>query len=184
MPQYHEPVPAPRLYINLRRLIVFLLVLIFLVVILGVVRGFDSSRTPGWESELERYLLVSHRSLSETRIVSAVEAASPQNFSPDQVTAVLTDWTWDGISKIPLPNAIYCVRLESRAPDHKDLIGRRRWEVVLLGYHDDELWHSGWLVHEINYEVSEQGLQEMLVRLGCNLGLDNLQTRYTIARSG
>jgi hypothetical protein len=160
---------------NSRKLILFLLVLAVLVVILGVVRRFESNRTPGWQSELEQYLLISQRSLSEIRIISVVEAANPQNFTPDQVTAVPTDWTWEGISEIPHPTAVKCVRLESNSLDHEDLAGHRRWEVVLLGYHDDGLWHSGWVVHEIKYEVSEQDLQELLVRLGCDLGLDNLQ---------
>lgn len=175
---------SSQLDMNSRKLILFLLVLAVLVVILGVMRRFESNRTPGWQLELERYMLISQRSLSETRMVSVVEAASPQNFPPDQVTAVPTDWTWEGISEIPPPTAVKCVRLESRILDHEDITARRRWEVVLVGYHDDGLWHSGWLVHEINYAVSEQESQEMLVRLGCDLGLDNLQAQYSIIQSG
>jgi hypothetical protein len=88
---------------------------------------------------------------------------------------------WEGISETPLPTVVQCVRLESNTLDQEGLLGNRRWEVVLLGYHDDGLWHSGWLVHEINYEVSEQGLQEMLVGLGCDLDLDKLQAGYSTA---
>lgn len=157
-----------------RKLILYLLVCAVFVGILGVMRRFESHKTPGWQTELERYLLTSQRPLSGTRIISAVEAASPQNFAADQVSAVPTDWTWEGIHNIPPPTAVQCVRLESSALDHENLSGRRRWEVVLVGYHDDGLWHSGWLVHEVKFEVSEQGLQEMLQRLGCDLGLDNL----------
>lgn len=163
---------------NSRKLISFFLVLAVLSVILVVVHRFESHKIPGWQAELERYLLISQRFLSETRIISVVEAASPQNFVPDQVTAVPTGWTWEGISEIPLPTAVQCVRLESYVLDHENLMGRRRWQVVLVGFHDDGLWHSGWVVHEINYEVSGQELQEMLVRLGCDLGLDNLQAVY------
>lgn len=173
-PDFESP-PGRQRDTTSRIFILLLLILGVLIVVFAVVNRFESRRTPGWQSELGRYLRLAESFPEKVKVVASVEAANPQNFSPDRLTAVPTDWTWGGIRDIPQPTSVQCVRLEGSRTYSDILGGIRRWEVVLIGYHDDGLWHSGWLVHEINYNVGEQELQEMLALLGCDLGLDNLQ---------
>jgi hypothetical protein len=158
-----------------RKLHLLLFVLALMTGIFALLKVFESRRIPGWRAELQRYLRLSGSSIGEVRIIAAVEAASPQNFSSDLLIAVPTGSTWQDIIEIPSPVVVECVRLEGPFPHQGYLEWQVYLEVVLIGYHDDGLWHSGWLVHEVYGVVSKQVLQDMLARLGCDLGLDNLQ---------
>ncbi len=41
-------------------------------------------------------------------------------------------------------------------------------EYLLVGYHSDWLWHTGWLVHEFRDGVSEADQQALLAKMGCS----------------
>lgn len=118
----------------------------------------ESRRTPDWQSELSRYLEISGIAQDVQR-VQVAEAQYPGQFSAQKLKAVPVSWVWQGITRIPLPTAIHCVRIKGR-----DEAGSAN---LLVGYHNDGLWRAGWLVHEFQKGVNETEQQDILAKLGC-----------------
>ena len=97
--------------------------------------------------------------------VWASQAAQPERFPSGLVQPVATDWTWQGIDRVPRPDQVRCIGLTARQDRDEALSAAVAYR--LIGNHNDGLWHIGWLVHEFRAGVSAAQQQEAIAALGC-----------------
>jgi hypothetical protein len=128
---------------------------------------FESRRTPDWQSELSQYLEISGVSMKDILLVEVAEAQHPGQFAVQMVQAVPTG-TWQGIDRIPLPETVRCIRIERQGQAGQGIVQPSIGKYLLIGYHSDDLWRSGWLVHQFREGVSEREQQVLLAKLACN----------------
>jgi hypothetical protein len=139
-------------------------VLFVVLIPLGI---FESRRTPDWQSELSQYLEISGVSMKDIHLVEVAEAQRPGQFAVQMLQAVPTG-TWEGIDRIPLPEMVRCIRIERQRQAEQGIALPSIGKYLLIGYHSDDLWRSGWLVHEFREGVSEGEQQVLMANLGCN----------------
>jgi len=131
-------------------LTIFTVVLMVILFPLGIL---ESRRTPDWQSELSRYLEISGVPVEDIQLVEVAEAQRPEQFAVQTLT-VPTSWTWQGIDRIPLPEWVHCIRIERRGQAGLGTAQPSISEYLLIGYHSDELWRTGWLAHD--FEEAER----------------------------
>lgn len=146
-------------------LTLFTAVLLVVLIPLGL---FESRRTPDWQSRLSQYLETSGVSMKDIQLVEVAEAQRPGQFAVQMLQAVRTSWAWQGIDRIPLPETVRCIRIERQGQAGQGIARPSIGKYLLIGYHSDGLWRSGWLVHEFREGVSEGEQQVLLAKLGCN----------------
>jgi hypothetical protein len=120
----------------------------------------ESHRTPDWQVEVNKYLQTAENSSEDFWQAWAAEAQHPDQLATEMLVAVPTNWTWQDIVQIPPPESVRCIRLEKHGQDIR--------EYLLVSFHSDGLWHTGWLVHRFREEVSEGEKQALFAELGCN----------------
>jgi hypothetical protein len=128
---------------------------------------FESRRTPDWQSRLSQYLATSGVSREDILLVEVAEAQHLGQFTVQMLQAVPAG-TWQGIVRIPLPETIRCIRIERQGQAGQGIVRPSIGKYLLIGYHSDGLWRSGWLVHEFREGVSEGEQRVLLAKLGCN----------------
>jgi hypothetical protein len=124
----------------------------------------ESLRTPDWQSELRQYIDNS----TNTRIqrVWVAEASSVGQFPSDELIAVPAGWTWQGIDRKPPPGRVLCIRLEiSQGMGPGGVFITER---ILLGDHDDGLWHIGWVAYEFDPGMGEAEREAIFDQMGCD----------------
>jgi len=140
-----------------RKIVALALFVTMLLVILIPLVILESRRTPDWQAEFERYLEISETSVADGQLVEVAEAQHPEYFDAQLLIDVPTGWSWGGID-VPFPEKVRCIRIEEE-PDS---------QYLFIGYHDDGLWHVGWLVHEFCEYVGKEERQALLTKLGCD----------------
>jgi hypothetical protein len=150
------------------RMIMALTLITAVVLVVFIPLGlFESRRTPDWQSRLSQYLEISGVSRQDILRVEVAEAQHPGQFAVQMLQAVPAG-TWQGIDRIPLPETVRCVRIERQGQAGPGIVQPAIGKYLLIGYHSDELWRSGWLVHEFREGVSEREQQVWLAKLGCH----------------
>lgn len=150
-----------------RKIIILTLTLTVVLVTLIPLRILESRRTPDWQSELNQYFELSDIPRQDASHVWVAEARQVNPFPPELLHAVPMNWTWQSIATIPPPTKIRCIRLDEPGDTGSELSERTANLQLLVGYHDDGLWRSGWLVHEFRGDVSTPVRLELFARLGC-----------------
>jgi hypothetical protein len=141
-----------------------------LFVVIATFAVLEAKRPQDWQLALDDYLASSVVSSGAATVQSVIPAQEPWNFSPDMASPVLTGWPWGNIN-IPSPKEMKCVLLERAASSTATSERPHTQEVVLIGYHTDQLWHKGWIVYELEGDLSTPESLENLAALGCDLGL-------------
>ncbi|MEM7346631.1 MAG: hypothetical protein AAF485_20500 [Chloroflexota bacterium] len=91
-----------------------------------------------------------------------MEASQPWNYLNTMGKPVPRGWVW-GIETVPFPpTAMQCVLLAE---------GEINQQVIYVGYHTDNLWRVGWLVHEGPTSPFQPEHIVNLTEIGCDLGL-------------
>jgi hypothetical protein len=142
-----------------------------LILVVGVVAAIiipivllESRRTPGWQAALEQYLEASDLNPQDIQSEWAAEARAVDCFPSEMTSPVPTGWTWEGVAEVPSPERARCIRLERREGKTDQ---RALDEHLVVGYHDDGLYHAGWLVHEFRPDVSQAEREAWFVNMGC-----------------
>ena len=141
---------------------------LFTVVLLAIsipLAILESRRTPDWQSELSRYLEISSVSVDDIQLIEVAEAQRPERFAAQMLKAVPAGWPWQGIYRIPLPERAQCIRIERQGQGSTP---PSISEYLIIGYHSDGLWRTGWLVHEFREGVSEGQQRALLAEMGCS----------------
>ncbi len=124
----------------------------------------ESRRVPDWEAVLMQYLDVSGIQRQGLRFVWVAEAQRLDQFSAEALVPVPANWTWEDIVQIPPPERLRCIRLEYQTEVEGSALIQ---DYLLIGYHNDELWHVGWLVYEFREGVSAEQAQARFAQMGC-----------------
>jgi len=156
----------------MKRILVLAIPLLILVGVVITFAALEGRRTPDWESVLDDYIAGS-RSAGETiHVLAVVQASKPWNFTPGMGRAVRNDWKWQ-VVQLPLPpKELRCVLLERRGGSTIGAPGEAKRQVIYVGYHTDELWRLGWLVHEGPQEPFTEQLLAGMDAIGCSLDLE------------
>lgn len=151
------------------KMIALILPVTVLLATLAFVGVLESHRTPDWQIAFTQYLQTAENETppQAIRSVWSAEAQRPDQFPVKRLLAVPTGWTWQNI-EIPLPERVRCLRLELQGEADDTSTGQVVYEYLLVGYHNDGLWHVGWLVHEFRGNVGVAEQQELVAQLGCN----------------
>ncbi|MGC9348250.1 MAG: hypothetical protein ACP5JG_08955 [Anaerolineae bacterium] len=145
--------------------IVSAIVVVVLALTLILILLLASTRTPGWQAALTSYLDATDVALEDIRRVWAAEAQVADQLPPEMLSPVPTGWTWEDIAEIPPPDWVRCIRLERRGGETTQ---QTLDEHLLVSYHDDGLYHAGWLVQEFRADVSQDERTELLEDVGCD----------------
>jgi len=86
--------------------------------------------------------------------------------------AVRNDRKWQIVQMPFPPTELRCALLERRSRSAAGVMGEAKRQVIYVGYHSDELWRSGWLVHEGPQESFAAQLLSDLDAIGCDLDLE------------
>jgi hypothetical protein len=138
-----------------------------LIVTLVPLAILESRRTPDWLYELSRYLANTGSSVEAIRLAEMAEAQHPEQFAAQMLIAAPVGWPWQGIDRIPPPEKVRCIRIEGQGRAGWGSTGQAITERLLVGYHSDGLWHTGWLVHRFREGVSDAAQQALLAKMGC-----------------
>jgi hypothetical protein len=126
----------------------------------------ESQRTPDWQSSLREYLQVSHIPATNIQLTWVAEAQHVDRFPADDLVAVPTEWVWQSVDIAPPPDRVRCIRFERRG--EWKTAQRIPDEHLVLGHHDDGLYHVGWIVYTFQPTVSLEEREELFARLGCD----------------
>jgi hypothetical protein len=151
-----------------RQMMAVTLIAAVLLVVLIPLGLLESRRTPDWQFELSRYLKLSGVSVEDIQHVEVAEAQRPGQFAVQLLQAVLYGGTWQGIDRIPRPDRVRCIRIERQGLAGHGTAPPSISEYLLMGYHSDDLWRAGWIVHQFREGVSEGEQQVLLAKLVCN----------------
>jgi len=150
-----------------RKVVIALIISVVAVLVtLTPIMILESRRTPDWQSALTQYLKVSEVYLTHIQTVWAVEAQDVDQLPAAMLLAVPTEWTWESIEQIPPPERIRCIRLERR--EGGKTARQTLNEPLVISYHDDGLYRSGWVVHEFRAGVSKGEREELFAKMGCS----------------
>ncbi|MGD1994407.1 MAG: hypothetical protein PVI59_14535 [Anaerolineae bacterium] len=126
----------------------------------------ESRRTPDWQSSVNQYLEVSDIPLMSIHFMWVAEAQHVDRFPTDALVAVPTEWMWQSIDHIPPPERVRCIRFETRGGWKS--ARQAAAEHLVVGYHDDKLYHAGWIVHTFRPGVSPGEREELFTEMGCD----------------
>lgn len=147
------------------KMIALILPITVLLATFALVGVLESRRTPDWQTTFTQYLQAMGISPQSIHSVWSAEAQRSDQFPAEMLLAVPTGWTWQNI-EIPFPERVRCLRLERQG--EAKAMEQIPYEYLLVGYHNDGLWHVGWVVHEFLEKVSAEEQLEMVTQLGCN----------------
>jgi len=134
---------------------------------LPLVLALEATRIPEWQPALAEYLAEAGIPLADVRMVWVAPASHAGRFPTGVLEPVPTDWTWQGIAQIPPPKKVLCVRLEKREGSAEP-VGWATSGQFLMGYHDDQLYRAGWVVHRPTAGMPSDKMGEIFARMGCN----------------
>lgn len=155
---------------RVQRILALSILAITLFAVIATFAALEAKRPQDWQRALDDYLASSAAPSGAATVQLVIPAQEPWNFSPDMASPVLTGWLWGNID-IPPPREMKCVLLERAASSTATSQRPSIREVVLIGYHSDQLWHQGWVVYEIDSDLSIPESLKNLAVLGCDLGL-------------
>jgi hypothetical protein len=131
-----------------------------LAIVAGVFALLEATRMPDWEIALQDYLTQNGWGVNRTPY-QAARASQPWHFIPQMGRAIIQDWTWEGIDLPYPPDQVVCVLAGQDG-------GAR---LLFVCYHSDNLWRSGWVVHEGPQSPFTLADREILRQIGCDLAL-------------
>ncbi len=174
-----------------------MLIPLIVIVILGMILLIITvNQPPSWQDELESYLQYKNVStFGKYEIQRTMTASRPWNFnadiskatfgesayyqtdfryseeSPDQDTLDLIPGGAPSGSLMPLtfpPVKLWCVLIENTIGTENSLDRQEHTELVVVALHQD-MYNADIIVHETVVELSEIGMEEMVVIIGCEL---------------
>ena len=149
----------------MKRIIAVLIPLIILVMVGSIISLLEAQQTPSWKIELDNYINQTKTPQESIKIAAVVDAKQPWNFDNTMGIPASHKWPW-GIEKLPYPPVqLKCVQLENGNSDDHAMTQH----IVFVGYYDDNVWRSGWLVHE---SLNGAEVERTLKQIGCDLHLE------------
>lgn len=150
----------------MKRMIAIFIPLLVLIGVSGLITVLEAQQAPLWQVELDNYIN-QHRSPQEIiEIHTVVRATRPWNYDASMGIPTSNEWPW-GIEEIPYPpTKLRCVILERT--NNRDGQSSEQ-QIIYIGYHDDNVWRSGWLLYEGYHGLNSPELANNLNSVGCNL---------------
>jgi hypothetical protein len=140
-----------------------LAVIVVLVTLIPVL-VLEARRTPDWQSSLAAYL-EAQVPLARVQVVWTARAQAADQLAAEMLVAAPTDRMWESVEQLPPPERVRCIRLEN---EEWKTARQPLDERLIIGYHDDGLYHAGWIVHQFRAQVSQAKREEMFAKIGCN----------------